>query len=122
MAIDLATYARRSTVQLTTVGRTSGQRRTVKIWFVVAGPGRIAVQHVRPPLANWYKNLVKTPAVEVDFGSGPLAARATPVTDRGEINSILAAIRHKYLIAWLLQAFGTRHAVAAEIDVKSGGK
>jgi len=115
---DLTQFAKRSTVRLTTIGRTSGQPRTVKIWFVVTDPRRIVVQHVRAPAANWYKNLVRSPEVQLGFGGGPMAARATPVTERAAIDRILREVRRKYLMAWLLQAFGTRHAVAAEITLE----
>jgi len=119
MAGDLARYTKRSTVQLTTVGRTSGLPRTVKVWFVVVGPQRIAVQHVRGADANWYRNLSKNAAVQVDFGDGAIAARAIPVTERSAIRRILALIRRKYLMAWVLQACGTRNAVAAEIELEA---
>ena len=77
-----AEFADKKTVRLTTRGRSSGQPRTVTIWFVADGPRRILVQHVTRAPANWYRNLVKNPAVSLDFGDGPIDARATPITDR----------------------------------------
>jgi deazaflavin-dependent oxidoreductase (nitroreductase family) len=120
MPADLTAYAPRSTVRLTTVGRKSGQKRTVTIWFVVADPQRIYVQHVRGADANWYRNLLKTPSVELDFGDGPLAGHATPISDRDAIRRVLRLVRRKYLAAWLVQLLAIgRRPVAAEISVGS---
>jgi deazaflavin-dependent oxidoreductase (nitroreductase family) len=110
--------ARIRIVQLTTRGRKSGQPRTVKIWFVVATPTSIYVQHTNPKAADWYRNLLREPAVTVDFGSGPIPARARPVTDPAEVERILILVRGKYLVAWLFKLLGwTRSAVAAEITL-----
>jgi len=119
MPTDLTAHARQSTVRLTTTGRKSGRQHTVTIWFVVADAQRLYVQHVRGPEADWYKNLRKQPAVQLDFGRGPVAAQATVVNDASEIQRILKLIRGKYLLAWVVQLFGmARHAVAAEITVE----
>jgi deazaflavin-dependent oxidoreductase (nitroreductase family) len=107
---------RRKTVRLTTRGRKSGQPRTVTIWFVVDGPGRVRVQHVAPKPAQWYRNLVVHPDVTVDFGDGPIAARATPITDPAEIRRVLAAVRSRYWTAPIIQWLARRASpVAAEI-------
>jgi len=117
LATDLGKYTRASTVTLTTVGRKSKQPRSVKIWFVVIDSSRVVVQHVRGDDANWYRNLLKNPEVQLDFGDGALHAVAKPILKRDEVREVLARIRRKYLMAWLLQAFGTSKAVAASIEV-----
>ena len=114
MTTDSVTRAR--TVQLTTRGRKSGQPRMVKIWFVVAGPHSIYVQHTNPKPADWYRNLAQDHAVTVDFGAGPIEGRATPISDPTKIQQILALVRRKYLAAWLFRLLGWgRAAVAAEV-------
>lgn len=115
---DEAFIAQRRVVRLTTVGRKTGLPRTVKVWFVVTGPREIAVQHVRGPNVHWYRNLEKNPAVRVDFGEGEVRGQATVVRNPEEIQQILRAVRRKYgLVAWLLQMFGTKNAVAAKIEL-----
>jgi deazaflavin-dependent oxidoreductase (nitroreductase family) len=115
---DLTRYAKKSTVQLTTIGRKSGQPRTVTIWFVVVDAKRIHVQHARGSTAQWYRNLLRTPEVQLDFGDGLVAARATPIEDKGEIQRVLALVRRKYLFAWVFQLLGiNRNAVAATIEL-----
>lgn len=117
-SFDLTPYARKRTARLTTTGRRSGQPRTVKVWFVVTGPREICVQHVQGPNANWYRNLLRNPAVIVDFGDGPLRGQARAVESREQIREILHRIRRKYPLAWLFQLFGTSRAVAARIEVE----
>jgi deazaflavin-dependent oxidoreductase (nitroreductase family) len=116
MAVDLTQHSRQSTVKLTTTGRKSGRKHTVPVWFVVAAPDRIYVQHVQGATADWYKNLLKTPDVELDFGAGVLAARAQPIMETAEIRRVLALVRRKYLMAWIVQLFGIgKQPVAAAI-------
>ncbi|GBD27769.1 hypothetical protein HRbin30_03124 [bacterium HR30] len=107
---------RRRVLYLTTVGRKSGVARKVKVWFVFLAPDIVAVQHVRPPLPQWYRNILKNSQVVVDFGGFTCEGTAEPVSDRGEIQAILQKIRRKYgLLAWLLQLWGTSEAVAVRI-------
>ena len=116
--MDLTAYARRSTLRLTTIGRRSGKAHTVTIWFVVADDRRLYVQHARGPTADWFKNLRKNPAVQVDVGDGPLPARARELADPADVVRVLRQIRRKYWFAWVFQVLGmTRQAVAAEIVI-----
>jgi deazaflavin-dependent oxidoreductase (nitroreductase family) len=118
MAVDLTSYTKQSTVRLTTTGRKSGRQHTVTIWFVVADARHLYVQHVRGPTADWYRNLAKQPAVHVDFGSGPVAARATPIADATEVRRVLGLFRRKYIFAWVFQLLGmTKRAVVATVEV-----
>jgi deazaflavin-dependent oxidoreductase (nitroreductase family) len=107
---------RRKTVRLTTRGRKTGQPRTVTIWFVADGPRRISVQHVAANTAQWYRNLIADPQVTLDFGDGPISARAQAITDPAAIQGVLAAIRRRYWTAPLIQWLGRNtKPVAAEI-------
>jgi deazaflavin-dependent oxidoreductase (nitroreductase family) len=116
---DLTQHAKKSTVQLTTVGRKSGKPRVVTIWFVVVDSRRIYVQHAAGKDANWYRNLLKAPEVELDFGDGPVRARAKPIQDPQQVRRVLAQIRRKYLFAVFFQLLAiTKTAVAAEIEVE----
>lgn len=118
--MDVAAHAKKKTVRLTTRGRKSGSPRTVKIWFVVAGPRSIFVQHATSAPAQWYRNLLSDPAVQIDFGDGPIAARATPLTDPQQIRDILRSVRRKYLFAWLIQLLGRKaKPLAVEIVLEA---
>jgi len=109
-------FANAKMLKLTTRGRKSGVDRTVSIWFVADGPTRILVQHTVGSPAQWYRNLVVNPEVSVDFGSGPISARARPITDAARIQDVLARIRRKYWSAWLIRLIARGATpVAAEI-------
>ncbi len=105
---DLTRYAKKNTVNLTTTGRKSGKKFTAPIWFVVDDPSTVLVQHVRGEPSNWYKNLLKNPDVEVDFGEGPLKATARPITDAAGIARVLVLIRKKH---WITARFLQRGAI-----------
>jgi deazaflavin-dependent oxidoreductase (nitroreductase family) len=103
---DLTKYSGQSTVKLTTVGRKSGQPRSVTIWFVIADARRMHVQHSSRAAAQWYKNLLQNPEVQIDFGDGPIRARAVPIKDPAGIANILRQVRSKYMMAWLFRLLG----------------
>lgn len=118
---DLTKYTKGSTVKLTTVGRASGQPRAVTIWFVVADANHIHVQHSSRAPAQWYKNLLKTPEVQLDFGDGMVRGRAVAVTDAGEIARIQKQFRGKYFMYWLFQLLGRgRPPMVATIQTTAG--
>ena len=115
---DVRKYADRRQLRLTTRGRKSGAPRSVTVWFVVADETRLFVQHASRAPAHWYRNLLQDPAVQVDFGDGPLDARAEPILDEVKIQEVLRLVRRKYWLARLIQLLG-RNAkpVAAEIGL-----
>ena len=109
--------ARKRTMRLTTRGRRSGQPRTVTIWFVANGPRSVLVQHTTSAPAHWYRNLLRDPAVEIDFGDGPISARAEPISDPTRVRDVLASIRQKYWSARLIQWLGRNATpLAAQIS------
>jgi deazaflavin-dependent oxidoreductase (nitroreductase family) len=103
---DLTKFAKGSTVKLTTVGRVSRKSRVVTIWFVVADANHVHVQHSSNAPAHWYKNLIKNPDVQLDFGDGEIQGRAGAVTDPDEISRIQKLFRSKYLLFRVFQFLG----------------
>src|SRR5262249_18835564 len=80
VAAALARVQDRSTIELTTTGRKSGNEHTKPIWFVVSD-GKIVVQAGKDGKTDWYQNLLKTPT-EVAKQDGYLfRVRALPVND-----------------------------------------
>jgi proline iminopeptidase len=63
---------------LTTTGRTSGEKRTVPLIYVEDGPRYviIASKGGAPEDPGWYKNLAKTPEVELQVKDEVFRARA----------------------------------------------
>ncbi len=111
-------HGSRKTIDLTTIGRRSGKPRTVTIWFVSGDDGSVLVQHVARKAAHWYRNLCANPSVQVDFGDGPIEARARPLEDAQQIADVMAKVGKKYWTYRIVRLFGgnAADAVAARIE------
>lgn len=107
-----------STLELTTIGRKSGQPRTVTIWFVYGD--RLYVQSGHDGKTDWYQNLLKTPAVSLKIGERELRGRAIPIDDPVESARVHELFRQKYLRARIMSWFGggsgSGRVVAIDID------
>lgn len=82
------------TIDITTVGRTSGQPRRIETWFYRSG-GQIYLTG-SPGRRDWYANLVATPAFTFhlkESATADLPARATAITNPEARRAILAGIR-----------------------------
>ncbi len=117
--LDLDSVERRKTVRLTTIGRRSGEPRTVTIWFVRGGPRSILVQHVAKQPAQWYRNLCANGSVRIDFGDGPVDARAVAIEAPERVREVVAKVGKKYWTYRIIRFFGgdPGQAVAAEITL-----
>lgn len=62
---------------LTTVGRRTGRRHRIEIWFTV-DDHRIYVISGGGTRSDWVKNLLDNPAVEIEIGEHGWHATATP--------------------------------------------
>lgn len=81
------------TIDITTIGRKSGQPRRIEIWFYRAGE-RIYLSG-GPGRRSWYANLLANPEFTFHLkGSvrADLPARARPVTDPEERRRVLTTI------------------------------
>ena len=71
---------------LTTTGRTSGQPRTVPLVYMTDGDDIVLVasQGGLPDNPQWYRNIVATPEVTLQFGRStrPMRARTADATER----------------------------------------
>jgi deazaflavin-dependent oxidoreductase (nitroreductase family) len=114
---DGASLRDASTLELTTIGRKSGQPRTVTIWFVYGD--RLYVQSGKDGKTDWYQNLLKTPAVTVKVGEREMQGQAQPVEDPAEAARVHDLFKQKYLSArvmsWFGGGFGTGKVVAIEV-------
>lgn len=81
------------------------------LWFVgPEGDGSVYIWRTRGR-SSWVANVRANPAVKVDFGSGPVGARATEVGDPRVREELLAAFLAKYALARLFRLLGwTRRA------------
>ena len=63
---------------LTTIGRRSGKRHTIEIWFAREN-GTLYLLSGGGGSADWVRNLRKTPSVQVRIGTRTVGARAREV-------------------------------------------
>lgn len=83
---------------LTTVGRKSGQPRTIEIWFVVY-EGRLYVNAERGLRAHWVRNIQVNPAISVRVRGHEYRGRARILDserDRLEWQAVANLSRQKY--------------------------
>jgi deazaflavin-dependent oxidoreductase (nitroreductase family) len=106
-AIDDMSVRERSTLDLITIGRTSGKPHSATIWFVYEqGPPRIYVQSGKDGQTDWYRNLLKSPAVTVKIGDRQFRGRARPIDDTAETVRVRELFKRKYLTARIMSWFG----------------
>jgi deazaflavin-dependent oxidoreductase (nitroreductase family) len=98
------------TIDITTIGRRSGEPRRLEMWFHNLD-GRIYITGT-PGRRDWYANLVAHPAFTFHLKEGVAAdldARATPITDPTDRRAILTRVvgrvnRAADLDAWLAES------------------
>jgi len=81
------------TIDITTIGRKTGQPRRVEIWFHNID-GRLFITGT-PGTRDWYANMVANPEFTFhlkESGQADLPARAAPITDPQQKRAILTAI------------------------------
>jgi deazaflavin-dependent oxidoreductase (nitroreductase family) len=109
---------------LTTVGRRSGRRHTIEIWFalhgttlyMLAGGGRNS---------DWVRNLIETPSVRVRIGRRTFAGRARVVADGAEKRRARRLLPAKYQPGYdedLSEWRRTALPVAVDLDAPAATK
>lgn len=108
----LSGYGARSKVArrvlvLTTIGRKSGQPRSTPLQFEEV-EGVYYVASARGKKADWYRNLVACPQVNVQVGDRRIFTLAKPMTEPGQIAGFLELRlkRHPHFMGALLHLEG----------------
>ena len=103
---DVAGAARRATLDIVTRGRVTGNPRTQTVWFVY-DQGVIYVQSGSGGKTDWYRNLLKNPAVTLRIGALVLEGEARPVKDERLVEQVHDLFRGKYRLARIAQSLGS---------------
>jgi deazaflavin-dependent oxidoreductase (nitroreductase family) len=82
-------------VELTVTGRKSGRAISMPVWFARDG-GTLYLVPVQGADSDWYRNVLRTPAIRLATGGAELAASAAPVTDPARVGEIVDLFRAKY--------------------------
>jgi deazaflavin-dependent oxidoreductase (nitroreductase family) len=89
-AIDKSTQ-----IDLTATGRVSGRKTSRPVWFV-RQDDTLYLLPVSGSDSQWYKNLLKTPAIRLAADRAEVSATARPVTDQGTVGQVLDKFSAKY--------------------------
>lgn len=103
-------------IGLTTTGRNSGRESSRPVWFVRPGES-LYLLPVTGSDSQWYKNVLKTPAIRLAAGDTEYRARAIPVTGPAKVAEVVERFRAKYG-ARDVEAYYPKHDVALEVPVR----
>jgi len=87
--------ARTNEINITVTGRKSGRAITVPIWFVLDGDN-LDLLPVSGSDTQWYKNVLKNPALRVEAGGQRAELKAEPLTDAKHVSAVVEKFRAKY--------------------------
>jgi deazaflavin-dependent oxidoreductase (nitroreductase family) len=82
-------------VELTAVGRKTGQETSRPVWFDQEGDTLYLVP-VTGTDSQWYKNVLRHPTVRLAAGGAEYTAQATPITDPARTAEVVQLFRARY--------------------------
>lgn len=84
-----------SEVTIGVTGRKSGRVIRVPVWFVLEGE-KLYLLPVRGSDTQWYKNVLKNPAMRIDAQGAEAKIQAVPITDAPGVKAVVERFRAKY--------------------------
>ena len=87
--------ARYRQIKISVIGRKSGETISIPVWFVLEGE-KLYLLPVQGSETQWFKNVLKNPAIRVDARGVEAGFHAVPVTDAKAVNSVREKFREKY--------------------------
>lgn len=87
--------SRASEITISVTGRKSGRVISIPIWFVFEGD-TLYLLPVEGSETQWYRNVLKTPAMRVAAGSAEAEFKGKPVTDSAKVAAVVEKFRGKY--------------------------
>ena len=82
-------------IKITVTGRTSGRMISNPVWFVFEDDTLYLVP-VEGSDTQWYKNVLKNPAVSIDARGAEAEFKAVALTDKKQVSSVVEKFREKY--------------------------
>ena len=82
-------------ITITVTGRKSGRIISLPIWFVW-DEGTLYLLPVYGSDTQWYKNVLKNPAMRIDTRGVGAEFKATSITDATQVSSVIEKFREKY--------------------------
>lgn len=93
-----AGFEKQGTLRISTIGRRTGRRHEVSIWFAVDSDGRLFIM-TRDKRRDWVRNVMTNPSAEVTISGVTRKMNVLPLktdADRQHVNDLYAK---KYLSA-----------------------
>jgi deazaflavin-dependent oxidoreductase (nitroreductase family) len=87
--------ARYREIKITVIGRKSGQKISIPVWFVLEG-NELHLLPVAGSESQWYKNVRKNPAIMIDARGVQAELHAVLVTDTKAVKSVVEKFWEKY--------------------------
>ncbi len=82
-------------IEITVIGRSSGQSLTYPIWFAQEGD-KLSLLPVKGSEIDWYKNLRKTPTIQLSARGKTFKTLAHLLTDEAQVGEVAQKFRDKY--------------------------
>jgi deazaflavin-dependent oxidoreductase (nitroreductase family) len=82
-------------ITLTVTGRKSGRPISFPVWFVL-DDGKLYLLPARGSDTQWYKNVLRKPAIEIDARGAKAKLKVVPVTDSRRVKPVIKMFRAKY--------------------------
>ena len=108
--------ARYRQITITVIGRKSGRKITVPVWFVLRDNDTLYLLPVQGSDTQWYKNVLHNPRIRIAANGKQRVFRATPITDPKGVQPVVEAFRAKYG-AGNVKKYYSKFDVAVRIDV-----
>jgi len=82
-------------IDITVTGRKSGRAISIPVWFVLE-EDRLYLLPVEGSDTQWYQNVLKNSKMRVKARGSQAEFEALPITDAGEVLSVVEKFREKY--------------------------
>jgi deazaflavin-dependent oxidoreductase (nitroreductase family) len=103
-------------IKITVTGRKSGHKISNPVWFVFED-GELNLVPVQGSDTQWYKNVLKNPAIGVDARGAEAELKAVVITDKKQVSSIVEKFREKYGAGDVKKYF-SKFDVAVVVQIK----
>lgn len=87
--------ARYREIKITVIGRKSGKRISIPVWFVLEGDN-LHLLPVAGAESQWYKNVRKNASITIDARGVEAEFQAVPVSGAKAVKSVVEQFREKY--------------------------
>lgn len=114
---DLEKVANQSEVEITTIGRKSGQPHAKPIWFVY-DQGHFYIQSGKEGKSDWYLNLKKNPQLSLKIDTISFTGKAKFIDDPKETERIHGLFSSKYIRARVSGLFGSSVGRGKAVEIE----